>query len=490
MQFEFEIQGTGTLLVYRMEEEQRLDSLTMGMMRNNKIEGVLPLTYSQMDSDRFLKYNVSSKISLEQYFNGIVNKKRLLGVMKSIASAVINAREYMIEPSFLVFEKKYIFVEVSTAAAQMVCLPIERENEEAVNLEHFFKELVLGVQFDVSENCDYVARLLGYFNSNTMFSVEDFLTMLRKLEREETKDIEEQKPLEHKSAEKKAPEPDFSQPEAVVNEEEERKAAKPDVGVSKAPENKMHQVHVPGGTSEAVLQVPPMSVPIQPGKEKESSQPKKGIGFSLFGKKGDKSKAANKQKAEKTGKAGGISLPGRSTGTIPGFGEPASSIPFSHGNPGAAQEKQDGAKDFGGIGISYTAPSYEKQKASFGGTVVLNAGGKSAGTVVLNGQNAPAQQPIPYVLRVKSGQKVYLSGDVMKIGSDPAYTDFPVPDNRAVSRSHADIRRKGESFVLVDNNSTNHTFIGGRMAAPNEEVPLTDGMKFQLANEEFEFHLV
>lgn len=478
MQFEFEVQGTGTLLVYRMEEEQMLDSLTMGMMRNNKIEGVLPLTYSQMDSDRFLKYNVSSRISLEQYFNGIVNKKRLLGVMKSIASAVVNAREYMIEPSFLVFDKEYIFVDVSTAAAQMVCLPIERENGEAANLEHFFKELVLGVQFDVSENCDYVARLLGYFNSNTMFSVEDFLTMLRQLERGETKEAPEPKASEPTPAEKKPPVPTPTEQKPT-----EQKLSQPTPPIPSPP--------LPGGARReaepAAAQSNPISAPVQRGKEKSSAQPKKGIGFSLFGKKSDKSKTPPKQKAEK---AGGISLPGRSTGTVPGIGAASPSVPFSPAVPGAVQEKADGEKDFGGIGTSYTAPSYEKQKASFGGTVVLNAGNKSAGTVVLNGQNAPAPQPVPYVLRVKNGQKVFLNGDVMKIGSDPSYTDFSVADNRAVSRSHADIRRKGQGFVLVDNNSTNHTFADGRMAAPNEEIPLADGMKFQLANEEFEFHLM
>lgn len=324
MQFEFEVQGTGTLLVYRMEEEQRLDSLTMGMMRNNKIEGVLPLTYSQMDSDRFLKYNVSSRISLEQYFNGIVNKKRLLGVMKSIASAVVNAREYMIEPSFLVFDKEYIFVDVSTAAAQMVCLPIERENGEAANLEHFFKELVLGVQFDVSENCDYVARLLGYFNSNTMFSVEDFLTMLRQLERGETKEAPEPTPAEQKPP---VPTPTEQKPT-------EQKLSQPTPPIPSPP--------LPGGArreaESAAAQSNPISAPVQRGKEKSSAQPKKGIGFSLFGKKSDKSKTPPKQKAEK---AGGISLPGRSTGTVPGIGAASPSVPFSPAVPGAVQEKTD-----------------------------------------------------------------------------------------------------------------------------------------------------
>ena len=92
MQFTFETQGSNTFLVYEIQTHEQLDSMTMGMVGNNKLDGVIPFNYTQMDSQRLLKYNVSSRVSLAQYFNGIVNKKRLIGVMESLAVQYLTHR--------------------------------------------------------------------------------------------------------------------------------------------------------------------------------------------------------------------------------------------------------------------------------------------------------------------------------------------------------------------------------------------------------------
>ena len=65
--------------------------------------------------------------------------------------------------------------------------------------------------------------------------------------------------------------------------------------------------------------------------------------------------------------------------------------------------------------------------------------------------------------------------------------DYCISGNTTVSRSHADIIQKGDQCYIVDNNSTNHTFVNEEMIPSNTEVPLTHGMKIRLSNEEFEF---
>lgn len=189
MQFNFESKGTNTFLVYELSKSQEIDSLTMGMISNNRIEGVIPFSFSQLDEKRYLQYNVSSKISLSQYFSGIVNRKRLIGVMTSIASAIINAQDYMIEPHSFIFDRDYIFIDVSSTTAQIICLPIVIEGEKNIDVEKFFKEMILGVQYDSNEDCGYVAKLIGYFNANTMFSLSDFLQTLRKMEMEDSEEM-------------------------------------------------------------------------------------------------------------------------------------------------------------------------------------------------------------------------------------------------------------------------------------------------------------
>ena len=43
---------------------------------------------------------------------------------------------------------------------------------------------------------------------------------------------------------------------------------------------------------------------------------------------------------------------------------------------------------------------------------------------------------------------------------------------------------------MVDNNSTNHTFLNGKMLESNVETALEDGSRIRLGNEDFEFKLL
>ena len=63
MQFTLETQGTSSFLTYCMKEDDVVDSMSMGMISNNHIEGIIPFHYLQMDTSRYLKYNISSKLS-------------------------------------------------------------------------------------------------------------------------------------------------------------------------------------------------------------------------------------------------------------------------------------------------------------------------------------------------------------------------------------------------------------------------------------------
>ena len=76
MNFTFETQGTNTYLVYQVGDEDRIDSMSLGMLTNNKIPGLASTIFTQMDMTKYVKFNVSAKISVKQFFNGPVNKKR------------------------------------------------------------------------------------------------------------------------------------------------------------------------------------------------------------------------------------------------------------------------------------------------------------------------------------------------------------------------------------------------------------------------------
>ena len=58
MDFKYESQGTNTYLVYEIKAEDKIDSMSLGMLTNNKIVGFAPTFFTQMDANKFIKYNV------------------------------------------------------------------------------------------------------------------------------------------------------------------------------------------------------------------------------------------------------------------------------------------------------------------------------------------------------------------------------------------------------------------------------------------------
>ena len=107
MDFTYENQGTNTYLVYTISDEDVVDTMSLGMLTNNKIPGLATTLFTQMDAMKYIKYNVSAKVSVRQFFSGAVNKKRLLGVFKGIANALLSAEDYMIDGNTILLDLDY-----------------------------------------------------------------------------------------------------------------------------------------------------------------------------------------------------------------------------------------------------------------------------------------------------------------------------------------------------------------------------------------------
>lgn len=117
-----------------------------------------------------------------------------------------------------------------------------------------------------------------------------------------------------------------------------------------------------------------------------------------------------------------------------------------------------------------------------GETSVLGVG--AGETSVLGGGSS---QPSATLIRRKNGETVTISKPGFSIGKERSKVDFCVPDNNSISRNHASIVYKGGVYYIVDNNSTNFTYVNGNKITARQEVRLNSGDKIKLADEEFEF---
>ena len=538
MNFTYENQGTNTYLVYQIAGSDKIDTMSLGMITNNKIAGIVPTVFTQLDADKFIKYNVTSRITAKEFLTGIVNKKRLLGVFSGITRAILSAEEYMIDVSNLLIDLDYIYTDVSSCETTLICLPVISKNNENVDFGMMFKKILFSTQFDQTENCDYVAKLINYLNSTPVFSITDFDRLLTEtmndeilqsqtesyvpaqaaVQMNEAVQPQEFSTQETRMSQQSAMQPHPMQPHPMQPQPLPQQPMQHNV----LPQPVKPQMSAQAGT-EGSGQI---SVPPAQGDPNEKE-------MSLFGLLTHYSKENkeiyNRQKAQKKAAKenpvdSNINMPNQEF-AIPGQAPQSmsKSVPSQQNQqfmpkPVSSQQNQQF--------MPKPAPSQQMPKASqmsvqsnptqpkpvfsksapvanpsvpqnilqqmpvtgnFGETTVLGAAVAAGETTVLGA--AQAQIVSPYLLRLKNNERIQLSKPVFRIGKERSYVDYFISDNTAVSRSHANILIKGTEFYIVDTNSTNHTYVNGNMLQSNVETKLEHGSKVRLANEEFEFFM-
>ena len=513
-QFSYENQGSNTYLVYTVREDDVIDSLGLGMLTNNIITGFARTLFVQMDAAKYIKYNVSAKVAVSQFFSERINKKRLVGVFSGIIDGFLASEDYMLNPEQIVLDLDAIYADVSTFETVLIYLPVQNAGNQ-VDLGKFFKAIMFDSQFDPSENCDYVAKIMNYLNSAPTFSPSDFKRVLDEIKRDDAKQPVQPLQSAPASAEQRsAPVTPPAPAPAPQPVEPEPKAAPP---AQQAPVPVPPVVQMPVQIPQPAQKI--QAEPVQPAIEPEDR-------ISLFyllqhynkenAAKYQAQRAAKKQqsgapapsgKGKKKAKKAAephYAIPG---GSQPSFAVPGQTMPervldselaqvqttpppsqqapayppVSQAQPFQAAQPQSA--------VSQAAPQNAEPEMlpdSFGETIYLS-GSAVIGEMTLLQKKTHTVQSCPHLIRVKTSERINLFKTPFRLGKEKSYVDYCIRDNPAVSRSHAVIiSRDGECYI-VDTNSTNHTYVNGEMVLSNAEVKLSHGAKIRLANEEFEF---
>ena len=514
MNFYFETQGTHTYLVYTVGENDVIESMSLGMLTNNKINGLAQTLFMQMDATKFIKYDVSAKISVKQFFAGSVNRKRLIGVFNGIVDAMLSAEDYMIDVNSILLDLDYIFADVSTCETVLICLPIISDDLSNRDLGSFFKNIMFTTQFDQTENCDHVAKIINYLNSSPVFSLIDFKKLLESID-SNINPVQVQQPIIQQPV---VQQQQIQQPQPVQQPIQQKPIAQQPI--------QQKPVVQPLVGQSKVNTPPPKPQPVQ-----QQGTPEKKISMLdlLMHYSKENAELYKQQKAAK--KAGGQAISNTTPVTQPkkqpaptGFVIPGQSTPVNQGfavpgqqtniqqtttiqkpvqqpiqqrpvvqqpvqQPIQQKPVQQPAQTTVIAQNTYTQPQQMPQGRSmnFGETTVLGVGGGIGETTVLG--VTPAVQTKPHLLRIKNNEKIDLNKPVFRIGKEKSYVDYFIGDNSAISRSHANIISRDSEYFVIDTNSTNHTYVNGNMIQSGVEMKISHGDKVKLANEEFEFKL-
>ncbi len=547
MKFTFESQGTNTYLVYTVEPDNEIDTMSLGMLTNNKIAGLAPATFMQMDETKYIKYNVSSKVSVRQFFEGQVNRKKLLGVFNGIVDAMLSAEDYMIDIHTIILDLDCIFTDVSTCKTELVCLPL-LNCSSGIEMVPFFKNILFSTQYDETENCDYVTAIINYLNRSNTLSLPDFKGLLNSLKGNEAPGrlMWDQNRVKAASAPIIQPVPQpFSQPvpqpmPQPMPQPISRQVSQP---ISK-PISQPHGSPMDGSDNRGRIVVNQLTQPSEDvddeqdetddislfyllchySKEnveryKRKKEAGKGKNIKNDSKSSSDGTARNVKEKKEKQFANDFAIPGQSPAPIVAQNEwddkrkaSAEQNPSLQKNVGQNQNSYDnnsfvnssnGQGSFGNNNVQYGSNNdrFIRQDYSEAEMPQLNQSydsnygetrplGPSDATICMDdGTGTFGQAVSPYLINKKNGDKIIINKDVFRIGREVNYVDYCIQNNRAIGRSHAFIKSQNGKYYVVDTNSLNHTYVNGVEIKPQTETEITHGTELRFANENYEFKL-
>lgn len=520
--FTYENQGSETLLVYHLGEDEHLDSLAKGMLQENEITGILRPSFIQRDADQYLKFPVTSRIPLKDFLQGEIDRSSVLKLCLSVTGAVQEIEAYMLETEKLLLDVRYIFVDIRRKEAGLIYLPVD-EFSFKLSVKEFLLGMLSHMRYQLDEDLSYVAKLIGFINQAKSWGYEDLQRYIQNLINEQEKSPQKMDDGQVAPLEQLIPDREIF---AADNQEKQ-------VFMEIAGTMEEAAPSIPGSDNIAYSQVeiPPM--------EKELEVPAK---KRLFG---GKKKEPKKVKAEKKKD---VPLPNVE---IPGMNDIPVRIPAEHMPqieiPGIYQQeekKKSGLFSFGKkkkdleiaeavvppipeivgsrgtpaqmpVFNQSTSPARQPQvsqpqsvpvcrQAPEGATVymghgssedknrtVIMGGGRDYGSTVILGQGEnPSKADVNRVVRLirrRTGQGMVINKKIFRIGSEAGFVDFYIGDNRAIGSCHADIFEDSGAYYITDKNSVNHTYVNRIMVQPMQSVQLASGVVITLADEDFDF---
>lgn len=93
---------------------------------------------------------------------------------------------------------------------------------------------------------------------------------------------------------------------------------------------------------------------------------------------------------------------------------------------------------------------------------------------------------IPYLIRVHTQERIIITGNNFTIGREYS-VNYRIPENISISKEHCRFVKTGDTWYIMDNKSSNKTYVDGNMIEPNQYIPLHDTSEIILANEKFIF---
>lgn len=150
--------GSEKYLSYVLDDETDFDEELLDYLDENKITELIDIIYEEDDENDYLTYNITDRTTVGALLSGTVHAEMMLGIIRGVASGIMNMRDLGIPVSYVILNKDFTYVNPVTFDVKMICVPVETEVTANAEFKAFVKDLILNSTYADDEDCNYVAK--------------------------------------------------------------------------------------------------------------------------------------------------------------------------------------------------------------------------------------------------------------------------------------------------------------------------------------------
>lgn len=172
--------GSEKYLSYVLDDETELDEELLDYLDDNKIAELIDIIYEEDDENDYLTYNITDRTTVGALLSGTVHAEMMLGIIRGVASGIMNMRDLGIPVSYVILNKDFTYVNPVTFDVKMICIPVGSDVAANAEFKAFVKDLILNATYADDEDCNYVAKLINMLNVEK-FTIRGFVSQITEL---------------------------------------------------------------------------------------------------------------------------------------------------------------------------------------------------------------------------------------------------------------------------------------------------------------------
>lgn len=491
--------GRERYLTYVMGEGMDFDEDVLDYCEENEIPEILNIIYEEDDDFDYLTYDISGKMTVAQFTQGVMDEEKVFKLLRNISMAMISVKEHAIPLSYIILNKEYMYINPDTMDIEFLYLPVENEDSVATQFKTFVRQLVAGFVYNVEEDLAYVGQLLTYINGNS-FNLRGLIGLTEAIMQDSSIDFGNDSGISTDDGAEvvntvDAPEVTDEKSAMDFMNDLGEAGDLPEIGgddEEAAPEDMAPEAEAP----ESGIELSDASEPVEtalheeleelPAEEKvdePQTETLEELAHRLQDLAIEAQHPEEKKKKEEEEKSVSVQKPVRVSraAMLKAAAETIEEEAEEAAAEAAAEEEKKDSKDK----KAETAEAKEEeekkaaQKKQKAPEIVDNTILGNTGTIKIN----------PYLVRVNTDEKTVINKPVFKIGKASRGVDYHISGNGAISRQHAIILHKGDSYYIKDNKSTNRTYVDNVAVEGDNEVLLKNNCTITLGDEDFTFKI-